>query len=241
MNRSILRVGLLVLVLLVIPALSAHAEVGKPSLTLGRISEKKSDYQIRMLFPKLAWSARPQVARAFNKASRAPVDRAIAEFRQKMAEPSEERPDFVWELRSEWETRHKGTDFISGVLNFGAYLGGPHPSPWLVSLNFDLRHGRALELADIFKPGSPWPERLSAWCVRELKTREMTDPDPGASADPQNFVVWTMAPQGLTILFPPYQVAPYSAGVQEVMVPWSEVADLLRPGSPAAPLAGLRP
>lgn len=241
MNRSILRTGLLVLALLAMPDLAAYAEGGTPSLTLGAISEKKPGHEIRMLFPKLAWPARPQVARAFNKASRAPVDAALVEFRQEMVQSPEQRPEYTWDLRSVWETRHKGTDLVSGVLTFGSYTGGAHPNPWLVSLNFDLRQGRTVELAEIFNPGSAWPARLSASCVRELKARDLPDPEPGASADPRNFVVWTMAPQGLTILFPPYQVAPYAAGVQEVLVPWSEVADLLRPGGLAAPLASLRP
>jgi len=134
MNRSILRTGLLVLALLAMPDLAAYAEGGTPSLTLGAISEKKPGHEIRMLFPKLAWPARPQVARAFNKASRAPVDAALVEFRQEMVQSPEQRPEYTWDLRSVWETRHKGTDLVSGVLTFGSYTGGAHPNPWLVSL-----------------------------------------------------------------------------------------------------------
>jgi hypothetical protein len=193
-----------------------------------------------MLFPKLGWPARPQVARAFNAASRQPVDAAIADFRREMATSLSDRPDIPWDLVSVWDTRYKGPRLVSGVLTFGAFTGGAHPNPWLVSLNFDLEQGRTLELEQMFRPGSGYLETLSRLCREDLAGRNAPEAETGASPAAENFQVWTMSAKGLTIVFPPYQVAPYSEGVMEVAIPWQKLEGLLQPGSVADDLAGGR-
>jgi len=238
MKRLFLRGLCLAVLLLAVHPLQAGE--ARPSLTLGKIHQKGTRYEIRTLFPKLAWPARPEVARAFNRASRQPVDKAVTDFRRELATSLDDRPDVPWDLVSVWDTHHKDSRLVSGVLTFGAFTGGAHPNPWLVSLNFDLKGGRPLSLAQVFRPGSGYLEALSRLCLRELAGRNAPEAGTGAAPEAANFQVWTISVRGLSIHFPPYQVAPYSEGVQEVLIPWSEVADLLRPGGLAAPLAGLR-
>ncbi len=236
MKRLVLHGLCLVILLLAVQSLQAGES--RPSLTLGKIHQKGTRYEVRTVFPKLAWSARPEVARAFNRASRRPVDAAIADFRREMATSLDDRPDVAWDLVSVWDTHHKDSRLVSGVLTFGAFTGGAHPNPWLVSLNFDIEQGRALTLAQQFRPGSGYLEALSRLCLRELAGRNAPEAETGAAPEAANFQVWTMGTRGLTILFPPYQVAPYSEGVLEVLIPWTELEGLLRPGSVAAGLAG---
>lgn len=202
------------------------------TLTLGHLRQSGRGYTLSMQFPKLQ-SSRPSVARAFNLAARTPVDRAVAGFRSDLADMLGGGP--TWDLQSRWQTRYRNQALISGVLTFSEFTGGAHPNPWLVSLNFDLEAGRTLQLGDLFRPG--YLQALSAYAIAELARRELPEGRVGASPKAENFQVWALGPQGLTLVFPPYQVGPYSAGTQEVLVPWKELTSYVRPGTLAARLA----
>jgi hypothetical protein len=51
----------------------------------------------------------------------------------------------------------------------------------------------------------------------------------GASADVANFTAFNVTDDGLVLTFPPYQVASWANGPQEVTVPWSRLRDVLNP------------
>lgn len=205
------------------------------SLTLGHVSQQGKGYRIGMQFPKLQSSTSPQAARAFNHVVRTPVDQAVSDFRTELARAAGGQGDLPWELQSRWQTRYRNPSLISGVLTFSQFTGGAHPNPWFVSVNFDLASGGSLQLGDLFRPG--YLDTLSRCAIAELEKRDLPEAKVGASPKPENFQVWTLGAQGLTLIFPPYQVGPYSAGAPEVLVPWKELTPYLRPGTTAARLA----
>ena len=59
----------------------------------------------------------------------------------------------------------------------------------------------------------------------------------GASPKPDNYRVWTLTPRGLAVTFEPYQVGPFAAGAPSVLIPYTEMKDLIRSGGPLASLA----
>lgn len=238
MTRKFL--GPLLVLGLVLAALApVRATAPRWTLSLGQIREQTRGYTIGMQFPKLSWPGRPEVARAFNAASRKPVDAALADFRREFSVSGGQGSGLPWDLRSQWETAFRCRALVSGVLVLSSFTGGAHPNPWLASLNFDLEKGRPLELGDLFQPGSGYLRLLSESCLAELRTRadEMTFAEDGAAPKAENYQVWTLGPKGLKVIFPPYQVAPYAVGTVEVEIPWGRLAGSLRPGSLADRLA----
>lgn len=213
-------------------ALLSPARSWADSLTLGQVKETGKGYTITMQFPKLQ-GRDARVARAFNAAVRKPVDRAVAGFRSEL--PAVTVGGVGWDLQSRWTTRYRNPALISGLLTFSEFTGGAHPNPWLVSVNFDLAGGRELTLGQLFRPGHL--QVLSRYAVAELEKRDLPEARVGAAPKAENFSVWTLGPQGLTLVFPPYQVGPYAAGTQEVLVPWKELVGVVRPGSLADRLA----
>ena len=59
----------------------------------------------------------------------------------------------------------------------------------------------------------------------------------GAAPTAKNYESWTITKQGLGINFDAYQVGPYAAGPQFVMVPYSALKDLIKPDGPVAAFA----
>ena len=59
-----------------------------------------------------------------------------------------------------------------------------------------------------------------------------TSIESGAGASAKNFESWTITKKGLGINFDAYQVGPYAAGPQYVLVPYSALKDMINPDGP---------
>jgi hypothetical protein len=115
-----------------------------------------------------------------------------------------------------------------------------HPNTHSRTVNYDLEAGADLRLDQLFLPGSDYLQRISNYCIAQLKTRNISfDPtSSGAQPLPANYGNWNITADGLLITFDAYQVAAYAAGPQEVVVPYAELqADI----DPHGALAGFLP
>lgn len=135
---------------------------------------------------------------------------------------------------------HGGHDILSVVFFVSQYLGGAHPGDHHDVINYDLSEAKVLSLGDLFKPESDYLEAIADYSIRELKkNREVLFPnfEEGASPKEENYGAWSITPKGLLVIFEEYQVAPYAAGPQYVLVPYSALADILDPGGPLGKFA----
>lgn len=130
---------------------------------------------------------------------------------------------------------HGGHDILSVVFFVSQYLGGAHPGDHHDVINYDLTRANVLGLEDLFKPGSDYLGVIAAYSIQELKkNQEILFPNFEESASPtlENYAVWSITPRGLLVIFEEYQVAPYAAGPQYVLVPYTTLADILDPSGP---------
>ena len=134
-------------------------------------------------------------------------------------------------------------DLISIEFTVGSYsAGAAHPNSYTEVVNFDLKNGKLLKLADLFLPGSKYVQTLATYCIQALKkqAREqgadaMLDDDwiqKGAAPELTNYDNWTITKKGLGITFDPYQVGPYAAGPQHVLAPYSALKEIIKPDGP---------
>lgn len=148
-------------------------------------------------------------------------------------------------------------DFVSVVTSGSSFVGGAHGMPILASFNLDLTNGKLTTLPELFADAQAGLKALSAECQRQLegryeaKTREnsgaMTPAqqasdiqfmrhwiEKGTQPNAGNFSVFLIdgldaRAIGLTVIFPPYKVAAYADGPQQVEVPAEVFYDLLKP------------
>jgi hypothetical protein len=106
-----------------------------------------------------------------------------------------------------------------------------------------LKNGKQLNLADVFKPGAKYLQSLASYCIADLKKQGKDkglldeEIEKGASANIKNYQSWTITRKGLAINFEAYQVGPYAAGPQFVLVPYSNLKDLISPNGPIGQFA----
>jgi hypothetical protein len=112
----------------------------------------------------------------------------------------------------------------------GYTAGAAHPFRVISSFTYDLDAGQEVQLEQLFTPGASYLQTISQYCVDELSSRDIGAWLDGAAPRPENYTVWNITADGLLITFNEYQVASYAAGAQTVVVPYTELQDILAPG-----------
>ncbi len=237
-------------------AFSVHEEpisfTGDVDLVSKQIKEnnKKLNYEIAAQYPQLSGGNNPNLEK-FNQAARAVVTRKVAGFKKDMTPEGDENTE---------ETRPEGSmgsdltisytvalaqdDLVSIDFEVSSYFqGAAHPNSYSDTLNYDLKNGKVLKLADLFKPGAKYLQAIANYCIADLK-KQATEKgllaeeiEKGAAAKADNYLGWTLTKKGLGVDFDPYQVGPYAAGPQFVLVPYSDLKDLINPDGPIGQFA----
>ena len=208
-------------------------------------ADRRMSFEINIEYPQLEGLSAAGAA-GFNEAARSLAAKEAADFRKGIADyradykgKPPESPGSYFDLR--YYVDYADDQLVSiGFNEQTAYGWAAHPNYSTVVLNYDLKAGRVLRLADLFRPGSPYLKTISDYCLKELKgdsdlegTTDLIDA--GAKAVLENYRNWLVKRQGLEITFDPYQVGPYVAGSQYVTIPYKALAKIINPAGPLAP------
>lgn len=193
-------------------------------------------YAISAQTPKLTGSEDPR-AQSFNEAVDEIVRNEIGYFRENILAQMPVQP---MTMGSSFDAQYTVIFQQKGVWSlkfvFSGYAdGAAHPYHYSISFNYDLDRGRELSLGDLFPPDSNFLEVISRHCIAELSKRDIGfygGFQGGAEPSVENYRTWNITPDGLLITFDEYQVAPYAAGPQTVLVPYGELASLIHSKSP---------
>jgi hypothetical protein len=205
---------------------------------------RRPEHSIEIRYPQIVGPA-DAAQRRFNTEVAALARSRAAEFRRQLAPAPAGLPAAPSSLDVAYTVGVAGPRWVSVAFEADSYLSGAaHPSHESFTLTYDLRAGRRLEIADLFRPGAAFLETLARHCADAL-ARQVTPPADrdwiarGAAPLPANYRRWVVTAEGLRILFDPYQVAPYVDGIQAVTVPRRVLEALAADQGPlAAPAAG---
>ena len=218
-----------------------------------REKNKKLKYEVDVSYPQLSGSVDPNFEK-FNQTVRSAMLRKVAEFKKEMAPAADEEPaaetgsaaadeSLGSDISIGYEVALAKDDLISIDFTVGTYsAGAAHPNSYTDVVNFDLKNGKQLKLADLFTPGSKYVGTLATYAIQDLKKQNkapgadaMLDDEwiqRGAGPDATNYDNWSITKKGLAITFDPYQVGPYAAGPQHVLVPYSALKEIIKPDGP---------
>ena len=210
-------------------------------------SNKKLNYEIDARYPQLTGGSNPNFEK-FNQVVRASVTKRVAGFKKDMAPEEGEEPPPEGSMGSDlnvgYDVGLAQDDLISVQFSVGSYYqGAAHPNTFTEVVNYDLKNGKQLKLADLFKPGAKYLQAIANYCIADLKKQAkdkgLTDEEiqNGAAANAKNYQSWTITRKGLGINFDAYQVGPYAAGPQYVLVPYSSLKDVINPDGPVGQFA----
>ena len=234
-------------------AFSVHEEpiafTANVELTTKQIKEsnKKLMYEISANYPQFSGSNNPHFEK-FNQIAHARVTKKVAGFKKDMQpeEDEELRPEGSMgsDLSIAYTIILAQDDLVSVKFDVGSYYqGAAHPNSYTDVINYDLKNGKELKLADLFKPGAKFLPAIATYSIGDLKKQAQDKGllddqiESGAAPSAKNYQSWNITKKGLGINFDAYQVGPYAAGPQYVVVPYSTLKDLINPEGPIAQFA----
>lgn len=209
------------------------------SLGQQRVQETLPHVGIEAVYPVLHGDG--PVVKTANGEIRALVETLVHTFRGQASEYAAgpgpaggdwEGPD--WSLTIDYDHPHQTHRYLAIPFSGYEYTGGAHGMPLILPLVIELSSGQRVPPEGLFVPGSNWLERLSQRCLAELQGRDLLGADDqwlreGTAPKLENYGLLFPGPDGLRVSFAPYAVAPYAAGIQEVLIPYPELAGLLDP------------
>ncbi len=213
---------------------------GAPApLPLIRLQETGPHYRIVATFPVLTERSDADVVA--NQEIRSLVEAIIVPVRGELAEAAREAErggsgwqGTDWSLLIDYGPTHRTERFLAIPFSGYVYTGGAHGMPVLENLVIETTTGRRIPPEGLFAPGADWLETLSSRCLSELKRRDLLGDDDewlrkGTAPQPENYQLLFPRADGLKVTFAPYSVAPYAAGILEVVIPYPDLDGLLDP------------
>lgn len=201
-------------------------------------TSKPKLFEITAEYPELS-GVSPQLAAKFNQTAKTLVMNEVEKFRKDLLAQTGEDLQFFKDIGGintveiSYNVSHADNEIISIWFGNYFYTGGAHPNSYSFVLNFDLKNGKELKLADLFKPDSNYLKVISDYCIKELQ-ETLSDGEfdeqikGGAGAEEKNYDSWNITRKGIAVTFDSYQVAPYVAGPQEVTVPYEVLKGILK-------------
>src|SRR5699024_2514605 len=123
---------------------------------------------------------------------------------------------------------------VSVRMDNTCYSGGAHPNSYTNSYLFDLATGQFIDPIQVADDPETFRAGAAEKLVEQAEARE--EDLPGYWPDYRDILErWNegaalFGPEGLTVVYSPYELGPYAMGAVELAVPYGELADLLGPG-----------
>lgn len=212
------------------------------SVTAVRVA--RPAYRVDVLFPQVTGLSKPAAART-NARIDTFVRHTVAGFEREVLAG---RPPYPPGSAASTLVGSVTTEFDSErivALSLAEYTfpaGAAHGTTAVTTFNSNGRTGGAYRLADLFAPSSRWLVLLSQASRRALprllgSLSSTHWIDSGTTPEASNFSAWSLTPWGLEITFGEYQVAPYAAGMPQVVLPYDALEAVAAKTGPIASAA----
>jgi hypothetical protein len=202
----------------------------------GRLQRAEAGFTVDVRYPRVSGLG-AAVDEAFNAESKRRAEQMAAEFEKHAREMLKEAPQApgtqAQYLNADFQTKHLSDRLLALLISGAEYTGGAHPNPFFYTLLVDPKTGHKVPVSQLFESGCDYLALLRKLSLQDLKPRleELnTDADwvsKGTEARQENFQLLWPGEEGLHLLFSPYQVAPYSSGAIEIVIPYEKLHGVL--------------
>ncbi len=177
-----------------------------------------------------------------NESLKKRIDEKIAEFEKEAVDSTNAALEIPKEVHSTVtgspSIKERNERYVSIFMGMEWYFrGAAHPSHSIDTYIYDYQNKKLVTAPDLFKQGADYMTVLSTLSKEDLKAQlkqgdteyvyneEMVHE--GTAPTKENFSKVLPTKDGLVIYFDEYQVAPYVAGPQQVVIPYAKLKDVI--------------
>lgn len=159
------------------------------------------------------------------------IDTAIKSFNKEFNDFQSNFPDSEqqWEMFVDGEVIYESPEIISISLSTYTDTGGAHGNTHVVFLNLDPETGNSIPIEEIIKDEEKFKE-LAIKYFKEKISKKKHDLDIVDSFYGKDFMLPEtigFSEEGVVILYNTYEIAAYSFGITEYVIPYSEASKYL--------------
>jgi hypothetical protein len=242
----------LVVVLVVLPrpqkkGVEQSNSVAAPSYATKKLVEDRKNpvYSVDIDYPEIKLPEKPEIEKKVNADIAARTDAVIKSF---AVDVEGGLPHFtaVSSITGRSKVEYLNKSILSYVEEYSEYVSGyAHPNNFGNTYTYDLRTGLVIKMADLFKANSNYLPTIAdyAKAAMNAKFADSSSSDQaawienGTAPTGDNYKNFLISQEGFVVLFDPYQVAPYAAGEQRVVIPYAALERFVDPGG-LLPLRG---
>ena len=202
-------------------------QIENPSKEVDKItiSEKNAHYTIDAFYPKTNSDAITQYFKSY-------VGGQIAQFKDDTSWVNDVESASDGQLSLDiFYVSVPSTLVQNYIFTVNSYTGGAHGLQVRKTFSFN-KEGQLLTLSNLFKNGIDDFTAFTKLVQNELLKREGADADwiaDGAGAKEENYQSFVVTDVGVTVLFDPYQVAPWSDGAIDISIPFDSFKTTVNP------------
>lgn len=236
-KRAILNMGIFLFFLFLLTGINYAYEI-----TAQKIDIQKDEYIISLAYPRLQNLQDKETQGKFNRIIEDYLNKQMAEFKVDLQEAKEsDEIHNQWGLYSDYEVKLETENLISLYIHMSPYTGGAHPNHYYFTMLYDLKNNKILTLKDLFIENADFLSVISKICIEKLKKMDLLSTEyieDGAKPTEENYKNFCIYKDGLSIIFPPYQVAPYAAGTINVDIKYTDLKEIINNEGVLAPVLG---
>ncbi|MBQ3104281.1 MAG: DUF3298 domain-containing protein [Lachnospiraceae bacterium] len=136
--------------------------------------------------------------------------------------------------RQDWEITRADAGIISFCGRFSEYFGGAHDQRWTSGVTFDAKTGKELRFLDLAKDQEKFLEETLNVCLEAAEEKRedynfFPDYEEVIRSRWQEEPEWYLDGSGITVLFSPYEIAPFASGTVRLHLPYQEFGEYLLP------------
>lgn len=219
-----------------------------------RITEQDPDgkvYSMTLAYPQISpenstWASEVNHRLAGWIAEQAQNFRACRLWSKEEREDRKILPDMS-AIRSELSVSYSVRLFTSELLSveFTTWFcgaGAAHGNTDFKTINLLLNPATSLFLPSLFRWHTDYLSRISTLCRGDLRKQDEIDVsedkfihdwlERGTSPEYDNFRAFSLTENALRILFPPYQIGPFSSGSKEITIPYTSLESVIERTGP---------
>ncbi len=199
------------------------------------LKSEKLRYEIHITYPQIEGSKNSRLSNLNRQIKRLVSDHyrwPLHPTAEDLSYYREKHPEVFNTIELSYEILFATDELLSIYFEGFSYgIGAGHSVQYSFTVNYDLKSGKLLKLADIFKPNIDYLQFVSQYCTNDLTRQHSTRTKDFfteyLAPKAKNYQSWNVTKEGIRINFDECSVLACSDDKQSVTIPFAELKDRL--------------
>jgi hypothetical protein len=189
---------------------------------------RDDDLKINIFYPQIVGGSNHITSSLNKRIWKLAIQEYESDIKPSRQKPRAEQHEYELLLSRKYSLEFINDEIVSLVFHEWWYgKGAAHGDGKYLTLNFNLKTGKPIQLRELFNPGSHYLKRLHRICEQALVVQTGSGLTSELSLEPERNIEWHLTKDYLCIDFPRCEPIACAAGEQIVAISYVDLKDIL--------------